>query len=417
MDEVAPILDFDDTNHDPFAIDELAFGEVEDLHERIASMRSQGEVLLGDPQTLFGGPQRNLHSDRMIFTVIGYDEVKEVAGDPERFSQECQAQMLGLSFGRTLSVLDPPEHPKVRKVFQKVFLPRTISDWGEKIIRPTINDLIDGFIGRGQVNFMEDFAKKYPFEIIFRQLALPERDIHTFHKLATSLIQMNGHLLAYSTEASRKLGNYFKELIAARLAKPGEDLISMLANAEADGDRIPEDILISFFRQLLAAGADTTYRSTGAMIIGLVQNPDQLADVRADRALVPTTVDEALRWNGPNTFSPRTVTGDTKVGGVHMPAGSIVFFSEAGGNRDPRVFERPEEFDVHRPRHRNLAFSYGPHVCLGQHLARMEMELALNAILDRLDNLRLNPEMPQPRFTGITFRTPKDVHLLFDPVQ
>ena len=153
------------------------------------------------------------------------------------------------------------------------------------------------------------------------------------------------------------------------------------------------------------------------MIIGLVQNPRQLADVRADRSLVPATVDEALRWNGPNTFSPRTVTCDTEVGGVHMPAGSVVFFSEAGGNRDPRVFERPEEFDIHRPRHRNLAFSYGPHVCLGQHLARMEMELALNAILDRLGNLRFDPDKPAPRFTGITFRTPKDVHLLFDQIR
>ena len=417
MHDVAPILDFDDTSHDPFAIDELAFGEVEDLHERIAAMRAQGEVLIGDPQTLFGGPQRNLHADRTIFTVLGYDEAKEVAGDPDRFSQECQAQMLGLSFGRTLSVLDPPEHPRVRKVFQKVFLPRTISDWGEKIIKPTINGLIDGFTNRGRVDFMEEFAKKYPFEIIFRQLALPDRDIRTFHKLATSLIQMNGPLLAYSTEASGKLGVYFKDLIDARRVEPGDDLISLLANAEADGDRIPEDILISFFRQLLAAGADTTYRATGAMMIGLVQNPGQLADVRSDRSLVPATVDEALRWNGPNTFSPRTVTRDTEVGGVKMPSGSIVFFSEAGGNRDPRVFEHPAQFDIHRRRHRNLSFSYGPHVCLGQHLARMEMELALNAVLDRMADIRFDFEMPHPRFTGITFRTPKDIHLLFESVQ
>ena len=416
MREVLPILDFDDSSYDPFAMDETAFGGIEDIHSPLRKLIQQAPVHAGDPYELLTGKGLTIFGDRPQFTALSFEESMAVATDAATFSQDSHKPLVGQTFGRTLTLLNPPEHTQVRKLFQKAFLPKTLNHWGDEIILPTIHSLIDKFIAKGKLDFVNEFTKVYPFEIIYRQLALPERDIATFHKLATSLIQTYGDLIEYGKEASRKLGIYFKELIDIRREYPGTDLVSHLAATEIDGEYLPEEIMISFFRQLMAAAADTTYRATGAMLIGLVSNPDQLAAVRADRSLVAAAVEEALRWNGPNTFSPRMVMRDVEVGGLAVPEGSIIYYSQIAANRDPSIFPEPDKFDIHRPRERNMAFGYGPHVCLGQHLARIEMSHALNAILDRLGNLRFDPDKPVARILGIGFRTPRDIHLLFDPV-
>ena len=416
MREVSPILDFDDPSYDPFAMDETAFGQIDDIHTLVRALREKAPVHRGDPYELLTGTGLPIFGDRPCFTAVSYDASMAIAGDPATFSQDSHKSLVGQTFGKTLTLLNPPEHTQVRKLFQKAFLPKTLNHWGDEIILPTIHSLIDKFIGTGKVDFIEDFTKVYPFDIIYHQLALPERDIVVFHKLATSLIQTFGEYIKYGKEASEKLGIYFKELIDIRREHPGTDLVSHLAATEIDGEYLPNEIMISFFRQLMAAAADTTYRATGAMLIGLVQNPDQLAQVRADRSLVPAAVEEALRWNGPNTFSPRMVMRDVEIGGMSVPEGAIMYLSNVGANRDPSIFPDPDRFDIHRSRERNMSFGYGPHVCLGQHLARIEMTHALNAILDRLDNLRFDPDKPEPHILGVGFRTPKDIHLLFDPI-
>ena len=416
-DEVSPIIDFDDPHYSPFALDDAAFGDVDDVYAEIATLRAKGKVLEGDPVSLIGGTRFAGTSGMPQFTFLGYKEVMDALGDAQSYSQDIFIDMVGKTFGRTLTVLNPPEHTQIRRVFQKAFLPKAMEKWGDTIISPTINELIDGFIDDGKVNFIEQFSKIYPFVIIYKQLAMPERDIETFFKLASSLIQTTEGLIQYGMEASKKLGIYFEELIAARRAHPGDDLVSLLVNAEVDGEYIPQEEMISFLRQLIAAAGDTTYRSTGALMIGLVQNPDQMAAVRADRSLIPAALEEALRWNGPQAFSPRLVMRDMEVDGVKIPAGAVVHLSQLSANRDPVMFEDPDKFDIFRPRKRNMAFGYGPHVCVGQHLARIEMTHALNAVLDRMDNIRFDPEMPAPRVGGISFRTPKNIHLLFDKIK
>ena len=413
MNEIAPIVDFDDKTYDPFTVDDAAYGDIEDIHALLADLMAKAPVHQGDPLTLLGWQSDPHQASFRHFTVVGYDEYMAVDGDAETFSIEPNVRGIGRTMGRTLSLLDPPEHTHIRKVFQKAFLPHIVGKWGETLVQPVVNGIIDRFVDRGHAELAGDFAINYPFEIIYRQLALPERDIATFHKLAVTMTQTFGDCIRYGEEASRKLGTYFSEMVARRRGKQGDDLVSLLANAEVDGDHIPDETLISFFRQLINAAGDTTYRATGTLLIGLLREPNQLEAVRADRTLVPLAIDETLRWDGPTVVHPRMATRDVTLGGVDIPKGSIVNAVNAAASNDPKVYPEPRKFNIHRKRERHFGFGYGPHVCLGQHLARVEMSRALNAILDRLPNLRFHPDKPEPRISGIYLRTPRDIHVLF----
>jgi len=414
MNEISPIVDFDDKSHDPFKLDELAFGNLEDIYTPIAGLLDKAPVHKGEYLTLMGLLGDTNFSQIPIYTVVGYEEVMAVSADADTFSIDSYKPGLGRTFGNTLTLLNPPEHTQIRKVFQKAFLPHVVTKWGVDLVEPVVNDVIDRFVGRGEADLAEEFAVKYPFEIIYRQLALPKRDIATFHKLAVSMTQIYGDYINYGVEASRKLGTYFSEMIAERRKNPGNDLVSLLAEAEVDGQRIPDDVIVSFFRQLINAAGDTTYRGTGAMMIGLLRNPDQLEQVRNDRALVPQTIEEALRWDGPVTINTRMVMRDVTLAGVDIPNGAIINVCVWAANHDRKVFPDPMKFDIHRERKRHLAFGFGHHMCVGQHLARVEMTRALNALLDRLPNLRLNPKSPAPRMIGVYSRTPRDINVVFD---
>ncbi|MCK9543060.1 MAG: cytochrome P450, partial [Novosphingobium sp.] len=194
------------------------------------------------------------------------------------------------------------------------------------------------------------------------------------------------------------------------------DLISHLANVEVDGEKLPDDVLISFLRQLMNAGGDTTFRGTSVLLAGLLTHPDQLKAVSEDRSLVPHAIDEALRWEGPVASTFRYCAVDTEIDGNPIKAGTYVNTVLASANRDPRKFENPDEFNIFRDRkNRIMAFASGPHVCIGQHLARVEMTRALNAILDKLPNLRLDPDKPAPQIIGHMLRYPEHLWVRFDP--
>jgi len=414
MGKIPAIADFAD-GYNPLSMSEHAYGSIEDIYSVARRLlKERGPVIEGEPFALFGMAGRGAHGSTPTFLVLGNDEIREMLSDSKTFNQDCHAEMFGKTVGNTLTVLNDPIHGKVRRVFQAAFMPHNIARWGDELVGPVANELVDRFVGRGRAELVNDFALPFPFEIIYRQLDLPGQDVSIFHKMAVALLGSYGDMHKYALEASQKLGVYFKRLIELRRANPGGDLISALVAAEVDGEYIPEDIMISFLRQLLSAGGDTTYRGTGSMMIGLLQNPDQLERVRADRSLVPQAVEEALRWEAATPIAMRSAACDTELGGVKIPKGAVLTVVTSAANRDPERYPDPDAFDIHRPRTRHLTFSYGPHVCIGQHLARLEMARALNVLLDRLPNLRLDPDMPPPRVTGFYFRTPKDVHVRFD---
>ena len=409
-----PILqDFDEPEFDPFIADTAMFGECPDPYRRLAELRAAGPVHALDYRVHMGLPPDHTLGDLQHFTVVGYEEVQRCLGDPLLFSNKAYLRNLGISFGRSVSTMDAPEHPRFRRIFQKAFLPQVVARWGEPIVDPVVRSLTDRFIDRGRADLVQEFTFHYPFQIVYGQLALPRADVATFHKLAMAQILVSVDV-PHGTEASRKLGEYFKALIGERRARPGDDLVSVLACTEVDGEYLPEDVLVSFFRQLLNAGGDTTYRATSVLLCALLSQPEQLEAVRRDRTLIARAIEEAVRWDGPVLIQTRLATADTTLGGVHIPAGAVLDVAAGAANRDPERFPDPDRFDLFRkPAHRHFAFSYGPHVCIGQHLARVEMTRAMHAILDRLPNLRLDPEQEPPVIRGIMMRAPEHIHVRF----
>lgn len=414
MNAVTRLADFDDPTFDPFIADEHMFGATLNPYPKLAELRAKGPVHKLDYRAFMGEPADLTSGHLQHYVVVGYDEVVRCLTEPENFSNEAYKLNIGISFGRSVSTMDPPEHGRYRRIFQKAFLPQTVAKWGESVVDPVISSLMTKFSARGSADLVQEFTLHYPFQIVYRQLALPPEEAATFHKLAIAqtLVSID---IEHGTEASRKLGDYFKVLVAERLRNPGTDLVSVLAATEVEGERLPEEIMISFLRQLVNAGGDTTYRGTSVLLTGLLSNPDQLEAVRQDRSLVPQAIEEALRWDGPVLIQTRMAARDVELGGVLIPKGSVLDVAAGAANRDPAKFPDPDKFDIFRkPQFKHYAFAYGPHVCIGQHLARVEMTRALNAILDNLQGLRLDPDKPAPEIRGIMMRVPKHLFVRFE---
>jgi cytochrome P450 len=414
MNALPNIQDFDDPNFDPFVADELLNGEIADIYTPLAKLRRQAPVVEGNYLNMLSIPQSLSRPDRREFTVLSYEHSSAVFSDPESYSQESFLENLGKTFGRTLTAMDAPEHSRYRRIFQKAFLPQTVAKWGDTIVAPVINGLMAKFAGRTEADLGQEFAATYPFAVIYRQLGLPEAEGAVFHRLAVAQTLVYNDE-AHAFEASRKLGAFFAALIATRRKVPSDDLASELINATVDGETLPDEVIGSFLRQLINAAGDTTLRGTSVFLTALLQHPEQLAALRADRSLMPQAIEEALRWDSPLTWTLRQAARDTVLGGVEIPKGSWLYVVIGSANRDEAWFPDPDRFDIYRDRkHRNIAFAIGPHICLGQHLARLEMTRAVNAILDRMPNLRFDPDKSPAVIRGTTLRIARRIHVRFD---
>jgi cytochrome P450 len=405
------IQEFDDPTYDPYDADEINFGNHLDPYSAIASWRPRGAVFEGSYRDEMG-LQTAMTPDEKHFIVIGTAAIDTALTDTARFSNAAYKPNLGATFGMgSISTMDHPEHGRWRKIFQKIFLPQFVKTWGETIVDPVVNELMEKFRPLGHADLIEEFTLRYPFGVIYKQLNLPERDIRTFQRLA--LGQTDYVHSEKAIEAGVKLGAYFKQLVDERRKNPGDDLVSLLANTSVDGEHLPELVLISFLRQLMNAAGDTTYRGTSVLLTALLENPDQLEALRADRKLIPQAIEEALRWDGPVVVQTRMAAVDTELAGVSIPAGAYIDVVAAAANRDPQIFPDPDKFNILRDRKAHWSFSRGPHICVGQHLARVEMTRALHAVLDHLPGLRFDPARPRPEIRGTMMRVPRHLYVVF----
>jgi cytochrome P450 len=188
-----------------------------------------------------------------------------------------------------------------------------------------------------------------------------------------------------------------------------------LVNAEVDGERLSEERLYGFLRLLLPAGAETTYRALGNAIVALLTLPHVRDRVEADRSLIPRLVEETLRWETSITMIMRRTTMDTELGGCPIPAGSPITVLNGSAGRDPDRWPDPDAFDIDREAGAHMGFGGGPHLCLGMHLARLEMEVGVAAVLDLLPGVRLDGDAPVPEVSGYAFRGPTTLPVVFDP--
>jgi len=412
MPAMPQIQGFDDPSYNPFDSDEVNFGSNPDPYPAIAAWRAEAPVLPGSYRSRMGLPDAMIAAGEH-FTVVGTAEVTETLNNPARFSNSGYKSNLGETFGQgSISTMDPPEHSQYRRIFQKIFLPQHVKTWGSTIVDPVVHDLMDKFLDRGEADLIEEFTLRYPFEVIYKQLDLPRSDVRAFQRLAIG--QTDYVNSDKAIEAGIKLGAYFKGLVDARRAEPGDDLVSLLATTEVDGEYLPELVLISFLRQLMNAAGDTTYRGTSVLLTALLENPDQFEAIRQDRGLIPQAIEEALRWDGPVAVQLRVAAEDMVLGGVQVPAGAKLDVVAGAANRDPALYPDPDRFDISRDRKPHWAFSRGAHICVGQHLARVEMTRALHAVLDHLPNLRFDPDRPKPEIRGTMMRVPKHLYVRFD---
>jgi cytochrome P450 len=350
-----------------------------------------------------------------LFTAYSFDAVQQVLKDGETFSSAAYADVMGQVMGHTILEMDEPEHHTYRGLVQQAFSRKAMETWEREVVVAVVDEHIDAFVERGtnRADLVRELTFPFPVVVIARLLGLPRNDLPKFHRLAVQVISA-GFDFERAAQAGQEIHDYFCGIIAERRRSPSDDIISVLANAELEGTRLTDDEITAFLRLLLPAGAETTYRSSSNLLWGLLSHPDQLDALRADRALMPQAIEEGLRWEPPLTGIMRTATRDTEVEGVFVPAGSTIGVSIGSANHDEKYWTDPDEFDIFRPQRQHLAFAWGPHMCLGMHLARMETRVALNRLLDRLPGLRFDPDIEPPSITGMVFRAPTALPVAWD---
>jgi cytochrome P450 len=280
------------------------------------------------------------------------------------------------------------------------------------VLEPLAHELIDRFAARGACDLIAEYTRKYPFLVITRFLGIPladeERLLHWAQKLIEFPWDPEGALAG-----SRDFTAYLREIVAERRAAPREDLLSELAHAELNGERLSDEEIFSFVRLLFPAGSDTTYKNMGSLFALVLARPEVARLAREDASAIPAIVDEGLRFEPPVALLPRACGKDVHWAGVHLPAGAPLLYGIAAANRDPALFAEPHRFDPSRKASRHLTFGHGLHFCLGSHLARRELEVSLAALVQRLPGLAL-ADATRPPIVGGVIRGPHSVRVRWD---
>jgi cytochrome P450 len=392
---------------------ELA-GDVRDPYPMFAELRASSPVMELSYEVTMPAVGEDVPKPPPVFTVFSHECVRAVLADTKRFSSRGYAASMEHVMGKTILQMDPPGHLRHRSLVAKAFRPRILAKWDNEFIAATAGELIDGFAADGHADLVRQLTFPFPVQVIARILGLPRADWPQFQQLSTELIGVMQNW-ERGIAASRALRSYLAEIIAERRRHPMDDLVSELVVAEVDGQRLTDDEIYPFLLLLLPAGVETTYRSSSSLLFGLLSHPDRLAEVRADRGLLPQAMEEGLRWEPPVLNVLRVAVEDVELGGARIPKGGMVALSLGAANRDPACFADPDAFDIFRDARQHVAFGDGPHMCLGMHLARLETRVLLNAVLDRLPNLRLDPGADDPHVHGLVFRSPPSLPVLFGP--
>ena len=289
---------------------------------------------------------------------------------------------------------DPPEHTRLRRLAGKVVNAQSIA-----AMRPSVEALVarllDRIAGRGRIDFIADLAGPLPALVIMTMLGVPEEMLARVKTLSDDMAlfigssRMSAEKYAVAENATRTMAGFFRELIQARRASPREDLLSQLAALEDGGERLSDDELVATCILLLFAGHETTTNHIANGLLALLKFPDQLEALRAEPGLAARAVEELLRYDGPTSAQVRIVQLERALHGRKLRPGERVFLMLNAANRDPRAYDDPDRLDLHRDGVPHLAFGFGPHICLGFPLARLESQIALPAVLKRWRRIAL----------------------------
>lgn len=374
-------------------------------------------IVLHDPTTYAGGfpyeQFRALREDDPVshhdhpawengyWVVVRHADVQQVSRDwgtfknaPHPFLPDA-GQFGGDNQGSSLLLisLDPPEHSKLRKIISSGFTPRRINDLAGHV-KERVDSVIDSVADRGECDLVRDIALWLPLHAIADLVGVPEEDrkqvfewtelTFGFDATVAPEERMNAAMAMYA---------YADAMCAERRAHPRDDLMTVLLEADVDGDRLTDMQLAAFFMLLQNAGSETTRNLITTGTLALLQRPDQVEGLRADPALLPVAIEELLRYTTPVMSFTRTATCDTEVAGQQIREGEHVLMVYASANRDERAFESPDVIDISREPNDHVAFGAGgPHFCLGAHLARLESKLMFEEILTRFEGLEVTAD-------------------------
>lgn len=371
------IVDFD-------VYDETLASPVDVMQERVAELASKGPVVYS--------PHHGGH-----WVVTRYEEIHQILTDPETFSSYPNNLVTPADFGRFIPLeLDPPDHTAYRQALQPLFSPQRMKKLGDDI-REQVNELIDGFAPKGEAEFISEFAHELPARVFLSLMDWPISDAPMFTEVTDAILfGKPGGTKEESDQvmmmAAMTVAGYFNNVIAERRANPGEDATSKLIHTEvdlADGTRLLNDEeLFRMFFLLLMGGLHTVQGSLAWTVAHLSRNPEQRAALVEDPTLVPKAVEEILRIEAA-VIPGRRATRDVEIGGVRIAKDDMLILLLCGANRDPEQFSDPSSLDITRTPNRHLSFGAGVHRCLGSHLGRIELQIALDELHRRIPDYAL----------------------------
>jgi cytochrome P450 len=400
-------------------------GLVDDPYPTYHRLLRECPVHQGGVSQHFGIPTANEGGGEGLYTVNSYRECVDILKSDTAFTNEWYEGSLNAMIGPNMLGMDEPQHKRFRLLVQRAFSKREMRWWRSDIVEPIVKNQLDQLVATGRGDLYSEFAAFIPARVIVSAIGLPEVDLDMFFEWAIVMTSM-AETPARRASATKAMSDYVRPLCDARRREPARDLISILVNATLTDQEVEEDGTLErhpltdaeidgFLRLLLVGGTSTTFRAFGVLLYLLLTHPDQLESVRADRTLVESAIEESLRVEQPLVQWGRHVARDTILRGVAIPGGSSVMVNIGAANHDPDEWPEPDAFDIHRKNpDRHLTFGFGKHHCVGVHLARMELDVMLREVLDRLPNLRIDPSVEGVHLTGLGFRMVTKLPCLWD---
>jgi cholest-4-en-3-one 26-monooxygenase len=365
-----------------------------------------------------------------FFAITKYADLRQVSTNPEIFSSERMATLrmdppeFVLEMIRNMMLnMDPPKHRRYRALVNKAFTPRMVQNL-HGMVGGTVTRILDDVIERGACDFVEDIAAILPMEVICEMMGVPREDRRQVYLIGNKLVgfedpelQPDGQAVdvqnADAAEAFGEMFVYAQKLRERALADPSDNLASALLHAELDGEKLSAEDFQWWFQLLLVAGNETTRTVTSNGMLDLIARPDQLARLRQDPSLVPSAVEEILRFNPPVHAFRRQTTRATEIRGVEIPENTKILMWYPSVNRDEEVFVDPQRFDVARSPNDHLSFGIGEHFCLGANLARLELRAIFAGIVERLHDVEL--AAPPRRLRSTFVNGVKEMRVTFRP--
>jgi cytochrome P450 len=337
-----------------------------------------------------------------FWMIFDFEGVKRALVDHDAFSSNLSLVPGQGNPGEWFIFFDPPRHSKLRALISKAFTPRVVANL-EPRIREISRQLLDQTIERGAMDLVADFAVPLPMLVIAEMLGVPAADWARYRRWSDVIVNI-ANTVSKDEEAVRaiqefravtaEMREFLPGLVAQKRAEHQDDLLTRLVEAEVDGERLTPEEILGFVQLLLVGGQETTANLISNAVLCFIENPDQLARLRADRELLPSAIEEVLRYRSPVQWMPRTTRRDVEVHGRVIPAGKLVLPMIGSANRDPKQFRDAGRFDIGRDPNPHIAFGHGIHSCLGAPLARMEARIALTDFLERVEGFALASDEP-----------------------